>query len=143
MPPRIPVVFLFVAAYFAVVWGGGASAPGREALAIGFSGLSDWAPAWLARWVGLPELRLAYADLLALGAAILALPDAAMRPSRTALDRLLSLLCAGAAVGALALEPLLTTPGYAILVALGLGDALAALGLALIGDRRGPRPVGS
>lgn len=137
MPPRIPVVFLFVATYFAVVWGGGTSAPGREAILISFV----QAPDWFTRFFGLPGLRLSYADVLALLAAVMALPDAAMRPSRTAIDRLLSVICAGVAIGALALQPLLTTPAYAILLALSLGDAIAALGLAALGDRHGPRPV--
>lgn len=136
MPPRIPVVFLFVVIYFAVAWGGGVAAPSRELAAVSFTGM----PRWFDDLFGLPTLRLSFADVLALGAAVLALPDSALRLTRSGWDRLMSLICAGVAVGVLALEPLLFAPGYAILLALCFGDVLGSFGQAIRPSRK-PAPM--
>lgn len=73
-------------------------------------------------------LEMTTGETLALLAAMGALPDAAWRPARTLIDRALSLIAMCVALGALALEPGLLTPGYAILMALSIGDGVAALG---------------
>ena len=140
MPPRLPVVFAFVLTYLAV------------AFSVGFEALDAvWrvdAPAWLdgalnAVLLGAAEalgraapeaagrtfaITLTTADGLALLAAIAALPDAALRRPRALSDRALSLLALLATVAPLAIAPALLTPGYAILCALMLGDAVAAMG---------------
>lgn len=112
MPPRVPIVFLFVVGYFAVVAGGGVTAPARTP------------PPEM--WPLGDRLALTLGEALALGAATLALLDAAWRPARTWADFAVSALCAGVAIGALWLEPQLLSGPYAVLAALAIGDAAAA-----------------
>lgn len=132
MPPRIPVVFAVVAIYAAVAFTGGATAL-RE-VAIVFDG-ARLAPEF---WRGALTLSFTYADFFALVAAVAALPDAALRPSRGWADRVAGLLCLGGAIGVAAASPSIATPAYAVLVALLLGDWAAGLGGWR--PRRGPRP---
>ncbi len=116
-------MFLFVVGYFAVVAGGGSAAPMR-------------APS-PEIWPFAEALPLSLGEGLALAAAALALVDAAWRPARTGLDAALSISCAGVAVGALWVAPELLSSSYAALLALAVGDALAALGRPGAGRRAG------
>lgn len=139
MPPRIPVVAVFVALYIAAVSGAGFDAINRF-VDIWSAPLADWAlgglglerpgpdaPEWLRRlWTG--RLWLSLGDAFALGAAILALPDASWRPARRGVDRLVSCLVALGAGAAMALEPGMITPSFSVLAALAAGDAAASLG---------------
>lgn len=114
MPPRLPVVFLFVVGYFAAVIGGGPEAPLREP------------PPEL--WPFAAALSLSLGEALVFVAAALALVDASWRPACTAADMTISFVCAGVAVGAVWAFPVLLTSSYAALAALAIGDALAAAG---------------
>ncbi len=139
MPPRIPVMLVFVVVYFAVVIGGGFDAPamrvvlwspeianamgaGQDAFGIG------------ARWPVLGArilegwLYLRVDESLAFLSAALALPDAAWRPARSFYDRWISVGVAALALAMLTIEPQFLTPAFGVLAALAVGDALAALG---------------
>lgn len=132
MPPRIPVVFAVVIIYAAVAYSGGA--PALRQVALVFDG-ARLAPEF---WRGALTLSFTYADFFALAAAVAALPDAALRPSRGWVDRVAGLLCIAAAAALAALSPSMATPAYAVLVALLIGDWAAGLGGWR--PRRGPRP---
>ncbi|MEO1328599.1 MAG: hypothetical protein AAFW46_02975 [Pseudomonadota bacterium] len=114
MPPRVPIAFLFVVGYFAVVAGGGADAPLREP------------PREF--WPFADVLPLTLGQLLVFLAAAISLVDASWRPACTVLDLVISVLCAAIALGAPVLDPTLMGPSYAVLATLCLGDALAAAG---------------
>lgn len=128
MPPRVPFVTIFVAAYFAVGFGGGADA---------LSWSLSWAPDWRAigaatfgvlDWVRPPQvLTLTISEALALAAASAAVVDSAWRPSQSLADGAVSLIVAIAAFAGAAVTPEWVTPGLAVIVALALGDAGAAL----------------
>lgn len=126
MPPRIPTVFVFVVLYFAVIVGGGMEAPvwtvSRDFWP-GEAAMQSWHPALLTMLV-----EPTFAQAAAFLAAAVALPDAAWRPARTALDSLISWACAFVACGAIFFDPQLFSPGYGTLVMLSLGDAVASLG---------------
>lgn len=140
MPPRVPIVFVFVVTYFAAAAGAGPEALDR-AYALPTPPLLEGALQGLlqsvAELLGRPApaaaarpfaLELTAGEALALAAAIGALPDSAWRPAQTAIDRLISLTAMAVTLAAPAFEPALLTPGYAILMALSLGDGVAALG---------------
>ena len=126
MPPRIPTVFVFVVLYFAVIAGGGVEAPiwtvSRDFWP-GEAALQTWHPALLTMLV-----EPTFAQAAAFLAAAVALPDAAWRPARSALDSAISWACAGVAAGAIFFDPQLFSPGYGTLVMLSIGDAVASLG---------------
>ena len=127
MPPRIPTVFVFVVWYFAVIVGGGVEAPVWTVPRDFFPGeaaMQSWHPALLTMLV-----EPTFAQAAAFFAAAVALPDAAWRPARSALDSLISWACAGVACGAIFYDPALFSPGYGTLVMLSLGDAIASLGI--------------
>lgn len=111
MPPRIPAVFVFVALYFAAALGGGSES------------LQMQPP------VGDGETAPTLAQILGFAAAAVALPDAAWRPARTALDRLVSWTTAALAVAPVLIEPSLYVTGYGVLLALAIGDGVASLGM--------------
>lgn len=128
MPPRLPVAFAFVVIYFAVAVGGGAEALGWRAFDISliapdFSGADIFTATVGAHHI---ELDLTIAEALALIAAPLALIDAAWRKPRSGLEVGTAWVCAAATVFAPALWPETATGGYAALLALVLGDAIAA-----------------
>ncbi|MCI4665532.1 MAG: hypothetical protein MRY74_12490 [Neomegalonema sp.] len=119
MPPRFPLVLVFFAFYFAIIVGGGADALAR------FVTLP--LPSFTAEALGVGHIRLTIAELVGATAALLAAPDAALRPARTRIDKVIS--CA-VAIGALAIAaayPKIATIGYGGLTAIALGDAAAAL----------------
>lgn len=127
MPPRIPAVFAFVVLYFAVIAGGGTEAPlwaVDPAFWPGERALQTWPPAILTVVVE-PTFAQAAAFL---GAAV-ALPDAAWRPARSWGDTAISWACAAVAIGAIAVEPAFFSSGYGTLMALSIGDAVAAVGI--------------
>ena len=137
MPPRVPMVAVFVAVYFAVAIGGGDGAlmkPFAEAplslagLELAIAGLIGVQPTsdQLAAVVWLP-LRTDQA--LALASASGAVLDAAWRPARTLADAMISIVIAAAAVAAAGLWPEAATPAYAVIAALAVGDAGAAIRL--------------
>ena len=125
MPPRLPIVLVFFAVYFAVIVGGTTDA------------LTDFidipAPFGLGDYFGTPKIRLTIAEIIGASAALFAAPDAALRPARSAIDRTLSVALAAAALVLGVTFPEIATVGYGGLTALALGDAFAAL---LIRPRR-------
>lgn len=148
MPPRIPVVAVFVACYLAATLGDGYEAVWRTvdlwnreiaASMLGFLGFeppAQFSAVWEARlWTG--RLWLSLGDALSLGAAVLALPDAAWRPARRRIDRALSVGAAAVCFAAMLLETGFVTPAFSVLTALAFGDAAAALG-GFRGTRRAP-----
>lgn len=139
MPPRVPLVAVFLLCYAAAVFVGGPTSvdafvelwsPERARGLLGAAGYAEppaGAPEALARvWTG--RLWLSLGDALALGAAVAALPDAAWRPARRTVDKLVSMAAAAAAMAAMIVAPVLATPAYSVLAALVVGDAAAALG---------------
>lgn len=119
--------------YFSVIVGGGVAAPLWPVDPLFWPGqqaLDTWHPAIL-KVVVEPTFAQAAAFL---GAAV-ALPDAAWRPARSWLDTVISWICAGLAVGAIAYEPELFSPGYGTLAALAIGDAIAAFGIRRVRQR--------
>ncbi len=119
MPPRVPLVLVFFACYFSVIAGGGVEALSRFVAAP--------APAFLNESLGVEEIRLSVAELIAALAALVAAPDAALRPATTLWDRSLSVIVAAGSLTVAALAPQVATLGYGALTALALGDAVAAL----------------
>lgn len=114
MPPRVPIVLLFVVVYFAALVGGGPAALGMAA------------PESV--WPFGDRLALTVGESLAFAAAAAAMVDAAWRPARGWTDATVSVAVAALTVGALWLRPDLLSSNYAVLSALAVGDALAALG---------------
>lgn len=84
-------------------------------------------PEFLTEHFGVAQIRVTIAELIAAIAALAAAPDTALRPVRSALDRLISLAIAAGAIAIAIIEPRVATLGYAALTALALGDAAAAL----------------
>lgn len=130
MPPRIPIVLLFVAVYFAAVIGGDAGAPARPFLAIPIEALG---------LTGAGEtLRLTLGEALALVAASAALLDATWRPARTRWDAFFSFGTAALAIYALWTNADAATSAYGLIAALAIGDALASLRAVFIRPRAQP-----
>lgn len=119
-------MFVFVVLYFAVIAGGGVEAPVWTVdpdFWPGEAALKSWHPALLSVLV-----EPTFAQAAAFLAAAVALPDAAWRPARSALDCLVSWVCAGITAGAIFYDESLFSPGYGTLAMLAVGDAIAALG---------------
>lgn len=119
MPPRLPMVLVFLACYFSVIAGGGIEALSRV--------IAAPAPDFIARSAGVEEMRLTVAEMIAALAAFCAAPDAALRPARTVWDRLGALFVAALAIGAAIVAPAAATVGYGVLMAIAIADAVAAL----------------
>lgn len=113
MPPRIALVAIFVACYFAVVAGGGAEAFAREAVVAQVGGDS--------------AIRLTLGDVVVLIAGTVALIDQGLARSGGRAAAAASWLAAGAAVGAAAASPALLTPTLMFLIALAFADGVTTL----------------
>ena len=137
MPPRVPMVAVFVAVYFAVAIGGGDGAltkPFAEVplslagLELAIASLIGAAPA-LGEAGETVWLPLRTDQALALASASGAVLDAAWRPARTLADSVISIMIATVAVTAAGVWPEAATPAYAVIAALAVGDAGAAVRL--------------
>lgn len=113
-------------------WGEGERAEIAEALRAAHGGAEPTATgAWLAEtwgrlWTG--RLWLSLGEVLALAAAVCALPDAAWRPARRRADMAASGVVAAGVVAAFAANPALLTASSAVLAAIAWGDFLSSCG---------------
>lgn len=119
MPPRLPLVLIFFIFYFSVIVGGGTASLIKE--------ITLPLPEVVAQTLGVDMLRLTIAEAIAALAALFAAPDAALRPARTAIDRILAVVVAAAAITVGVIYPQAATLGYGALTALAIGDAITAL----------------
>lgn len=125
MPPRVPIVAVFVLAYFMTAIGAGAS-PEAAAVTLPIGALASVFSGDGLAVAGAGGIVTSVGQLLGVAAVGFAVIDAAWRPMRTNLDKIISMMVFLVLVAGVIMRPDVASASLGVIAAAAFGDMLGA-----------------